>query len=119
MGNVGQMPNATIDVEPFIELDRQFIRIHFVLGLVLLVIGTLGMSNVFSSLISSGVPNADTISQGVGLIVNLAGLFPFGNCLFRWERIKILRTMKHNPSGMDAAAVNELIRKLYAKFLGV
>lgn len=119
MGNVGQMPNATIDVEPFIELDRQFIRIHFVLGLVLLAIGTLGMAGAFSSILSSGVPNFDIISQGVGLIIDLAGLFPFGDCWSRWERIKTLRAIQHNPSAMDADALNELIRKLYAKFLGV
>jgi hypothetical protein len=117
--HVGQMPNGTIDVDHFIELDRQSIRIHFVLGLALLVVGTLGISGAFSGLISSGVPNFETISKGVGLVINLAGLFPFNNCWSRWERIKTLRAIKLNPSLMDSAALNELIRKLYAKFLGV
>ena len=117
--NVGEVANATVDVDHFIELDRQSIRIHFMLGLALLVVGTLGISGAFSGLFSSGVPNFESISKGVGLVINLAGLFPFNNCWSRWERIKTLRAIKLNPSAMDADALNELIRKLYAKFLGV
>ena len=35
------------------------------------------------------------------------------------ERIKTLRAIKLNPTALDADTVNDLIRKLYAKFLGV
>jgi len=116
---------ATLDVEHFIALDRQSIRIQFGLGIALLVVGTLGIFGAFAHLADSGagpgtsLANFDLISKCVGLVINLAGLFPFNNCWSRWERIRTLRAIKLNPAMLDTSDRNDLIRKLYAKFLGV
>jgi len=118
-------PAATLDVEHFIALDRQSIRIQFGLGIALLIVGTLGIFGAFAHLADSGTgpatgfANFDIISKCVGLVINLAGLFPFNNCWSRWERIRTLRAIKLNPAMLDTSDRNDLIRKLYAKFLGV
>jgi len=52
-------------------------------------------------------------------VVGLIGLFPFNNCYARWERIKTLQAIKLHPEALDPDSEHELVRKLYAKFLGV
>jgi hypothetical protein len=59
------------------------------------------------------------ITKAAGGAISLAGLFPFNNCWSRWERIKTLRAILRNPSALDPDSEHELVRKLYAKFLGV
>jgi len=113
------MPTTTFDVRHFIALDRRSIRIQFGLGVALLIVGTLGIFGAFSEVAAPGIPNFETISKGVGLVINLAGLFPFNSCWSRWERIQTLRAIEANPEALDAESTNDLIRKLYAKFLGV
>ena len=113
------MTDATIDVSHFIELDRQSIRLQLVAGVLLFIVGTLGILGAFTKLVDAGGANIEMISKGVGLVVDLVGLFPFNNCWSRWERIKTLRAMKQNPSVLDSETEHELVRKLYAKFLGV
>ncbi|HWT97028.1 MAG TPA: hypothetical protein VN229_05415 [Terriglobales bacterium] len=131
----GITPVGLLDVEHFITLDRQSIRLQFALGIILLSVGTLGIFGAFAHLADpdpgvdlgigaansagNGFANFDTISKCVGLVINLAGLFPFNNCWSRWERIRTLRAIQHNPSILDTSVRNDLIRKLYAKFLGV
>lgn len=113
------MVDATFDVEHFIVLDRQSIRFQIVAGIVLVVVGLFGFFGLFAKLIASGGDSFEMISKGVGLVVSLVGLFPFNNCYARWERIKTLQAIQLHPEALDAASAHELVRKLYAKFLGV
>ena len=113
------MVDATFDVDHFIELDRQSIRLQLVAGVLLFIVGTFGILGAFAKLVGAGAPNIEMITKGVGLVVDLVGLFPFNNCWSRWERIKTLRAIKLNPAVLDSETVHELVRKLYAKFLGV
>jgi hypothetical protein len=115
------MTDATFDVDPFIAMDRQAIWLQFLAGLLLVAIGTvafLGGAQLVGAA-SANTPNVDVIAKGVGIVINLVGLFPFNNCWSRWERIKTLRAIKLNPGVLDPESVRDLIRKLYAKFLGV
>ena len=68
---------------------------------------------------AAGGDTFDTISKGAGFVVGLIGLFPFNNCYARWERIKTLQAIKLHPEALDPDSEHELVRKLYAKFLGV
>lgn len=113
------MSGAILDVDHFIKMDRQAIRLQLMAGLMLLIIGSLGALGAFAKLVEAGSSNVEVISKGVGVVVSLVGLFPFNNCWARWERIKTLRTIKLNPAALDPESVHELVRKLYAKFLGV
>jgi len=128
-------PVGMLDVEHFITLDRQSIRLQFALGIALLIVGTLGIFGAFAHFANPdpgvdlgigtgdgagiGFANFDVLSKCVGLVINLAGLFPFNNCWSRWERIRTLRAIQHNPAILDTSVRNDLVRKLYAKFLGV
>ncbi len=110
---------ATFDVEHFIALDRQSIRIQLGIAAAIVVLGLFGIFGLFAKLATSGSGDFDTISKGVGLVVTLVGLFPANNCWTRWERIKTLRAIQLHPEMLDAATEQEFVRKLYAKFLGV
>jgi hypothetical protein len=115
------MTDATFDVDPFIAMDRQAIRFQLLAGLLLVVFGAVaflwGATLVVSA--SANTANVDMIAKGAGIVIELVGLFPFNNCWARWERIKTLRAIKLNPGVLDPESVRELVRKLYAKFLGV
>jgi hypothetical protein len=115
------MTDATFDVDHFIALDRLSIRLQLLAGLLLVLIGTLAFWGGAKLILagSANSPNVDVITKGVGVVIDLVGLFPFNNCWARWERIKTLRAIKLNPGVLDPESVHELIRKLYAKFLGV
>jgi hypothetical protein len=113
------MADPTLDVDHFIELDRQAFRLQLGAGSVLLLIGMLGVWGTLGTLVGVQGPNIDMITKGVGLVISLAGLFPFNSCWSRWERMKTLRAIKLNPALLDADSTHELVRKLYAKFLGV
>src|SRR5215813_2618539 len=104
---------AAFDVEHFIALDQQSIRIQFGLGIALLAVGTFGVLGAFAGLVqpggaSLGFVNFDAISKAVGLVIDLAGLFPFNNCWSRWERIRTLRAITLNPAALDAETRNDL-----------
>jgi len=113
------MADAAFDFEHFIALDRQSIRVQLAAGAILLAIGGLGLLGAFSALVQPGAANIDMITKIAGVGVSLAGFFPFNNCWARWERIKTLRAIRRNPSALDPDSEHELVRKLYAKFLGV
>jgi hypothetical protein len=108
-----------LDVGHFIELDRQSIRFQVVAGVVLLAAGGAVMVGGFGKLPSVGGYDLETITKAGGMLVSLVGLFPFNNCWSRWERIKMLRVLQQNPEALDTATRNELVKKLYSKFLGV
>jgi uncharacterized membrane protein YidH (DUF202 family) len=112
------MGDPTFDVEHFIALDRRSIVIYSAAGAALLAFGLFAILG-FAQLVASGGNSFDTISKGVGVLVSLTGLFPFSNCYARWERIKTLQAMQRHPEALDAATEQELVRRLYAKFLGV
>jgi hypothetical protein len=116
---ISLMTSATFYVDHFIKLDRQYIRFQLVAGVFLVVIGTLVMVGTFNGAFVAGGPNVDMIARGVGVVVDLVGMFPFNNCWSRWERIKTLQEIKRNPALLDAKRAHELVDKLYAKFLGV
>ncbi|WP_155888770.1 hypothetical protein [Inquilinus limosus] len=117
--DVTHMADAVLDFDHFIALDRQSIRLQLAAGVLLLCIGSLGVFGAFSSLIQPSPPNVEMIVQSIGAVVGVAGLFPFNNCWSRWERIKTLQAIRLNPSVLDKDSEQELLRKLYAKFLGV
>ena len=113
------MAAATINVDHFIELDRQSIRLQVIAGLLVVVLGILALSGMASKMISVGGPNVDLIDKGVGLVVTLTGIFPFNNCWSRWERIKTLQAIKLNPALLEPETLQKLLSQLYSKFLGV
>ncbi len=113
------MADPTLDVDHFIAMDRQSIGFQLGAGVVLVLVGTLGLLGTLGRLVGSDAPNVDMITKGIGLVVSLVGLFPFNNCWARWERIKTLRAIKSNPALLDSQSAHDLVRKLYAKFLGV
>jgi hypothetical protein len=114
------MPTENIfEVDHFIELDRQSIRFQLAAGLFLCAVGGAVMLVGFSPLAVVSLYNLETVTKAGGFLVSLVGLFPFNNCWSRWERIKTLRMIKHNPAVLDAETERELVRKLYQKFLGV
>jgi len=108
-----------LDVGHFIELDRQSIRYQVVAGVVLLVAGVGVMVSGFGKGPPVGGYDLETISKASGILVSLIGLFPFNTCWSRWERIKMLRLMQKDPDALEAETRNELVKKLYSKFLGV
>jgi hypothetical protein len=117
---LGQMTEpSTLHIDRFIKLDRDSIRVQLVVGLVLFVAGIIVMLAGFGKLVTAGSFSLDTITKVGGFLITLVGLFPFNNCCSRWERIKMLRAMKLDPQALDAATTEELVRKLYQKFLGV
>lgn len=118
-GDVSGMADVAFDFDHFIALDRQSIRLQLVAGTLLVLVGALGLLGAFTAFVQSGAPNVDLIAKGVGVVTSLVGLFPFNNCWSRWERIKTLRSIRLNPTSLDPSTEQELLRKLYAKFLGV
>ena len=113
------MAVATFDVEHFIALDRQSIRLQLIVGVLLVVVGLFGVFGLFAKLATAGGDSFEMISKGAGFVVGLVGLFPFNNCYARWERIKTLQAIQLHPEALDPDSEHELVRKLYAKFLGV
>jgi hypothetical protein len=111
--------DKNLDVRHFIELDRQSIRYQVAAGVALLVAGGAVMVGGFGKLPPVGGYDLETITKAGGMLVSLIGLFPFNNCWSRWERIKMLRLMQQDPDALDSATRNELVKKLYSKFLGV
>jgi hypothetical protein len=108
-----------LDVSHFIELDRQSIRYQVVAGIVLLAAGGAVMVGGFGKVPPVGGYDLETITKAGGMLVSLIGLFPFNNCWSRWERIKMLRLLQNDPDALDSDTRNELVKKLYSKFLGV
>ncbi len=108
-----------LDVGHFIELDRQSIRYQIVAGVVLLLAGVAVMLGGLGKGPPVGGYDLETITKAGGMLVSLVGLFPFNNCWSRWERIRMLRQMQQNPDALDAETRNDLVKKLYSKFLGV
>jgi|SRR4051812_12630539 hypothetical protein len=108
-----------LDVGHFIELDRQSIRYQVVAGVVLLLAGAAVMLGGFGKPAPVGGYDLETITKAGGMLLSLVGLFPFNNCWSRWERIKMLRMMQQDPDALDSESRNELVKKLYSKFLGV
>jgi hypothetical protein len=113
------MADPPLDVDHFIAMDRQSIALQLGAGGVLVLVGMLGLLGTLGKVVGSDVPNIDMITKGVGLVVSLVGLFPFNNCWSRWERIRTLRAIRDNPTLLDSVSAHDLVRKLYAKFLGV
>jgi hypothetical protein len=113
------MADATLNVDHFIAMDRQSIRLQIAAGLPLLAIGGLGLAGTFTKLVEAGNPDVELIGKGVSLIVTLIGLFPFKTCWERWQRVQMLEAIKADPAALDAEHTHELIYKLYQKLLGV
>lgn len=111
--------STTFDVEHFIALDRQSIRIQLIVAAVIILVGIFGLSGLLAKLATGTADSFDTVSKGVGLVVTLLGFFPANNCWTRWERIKTLQAIQLHPGSLDPESEHELVRKLYAKFLGV
>ena len=117
--DVTAMADAAFDFEHFIALDRQSIRVQLAAGAVLLAVGALSLFGAFGGLVQPGAANIEMITKAAGGAISLAGLFPFNNCWARWERIKTLRAIRRNLSGLDPDILRVLLGQLYAKFLGV
>lgn len=113
------MADATLNVDHFIAMDKQSIRLQIAAGLPLLAIGGLGLAGTFTKLVEIGNPDVELIGKGVSLVVTLVGLFPFKACWERWQRVQTLEMIKADPAALDAEHTHELIYKLYQKFLGV
>jgi hypothetical protein len=111
------MANATFDVEHFIALDRQSIRLQLVAGALVFIIALLVAFGLARFIGATG--GVDVITKGAGVFIGLVSLFPFNNCYARWERIKTLEAIKLHPDALDAHSTHDLVKKLYAKFLGV
>jgi hypothetical protein len=113
------MTDATLNVDQFIAMDRQSIRLQIAAGVPLLAIGAFGLAGMFGKLIETGNPDIDLIGKGLSLVVTLVGIFPFKTCWERWQRIQTLEVIKAHPEALDAEHTHELVYKLYQKFLGV
>lgn len=113
------MADTTANLNHIIAMDRQSFRVQIAIGAIVLAVGLAVTAFGFVGVPSAGESDLDMIIKLGGFVMDLAGLFPFNNCLTLWQRIRTLRAIQLNPDLLGAETVRDMVTKMYAKILGV
>jgi hypothetical protein len=114
------MAELVQEVEHFIALDRQSIRLQVIAGVVLVAIGiAVLLSSGAITAVAGGGASLDIATKAAGFLNTLAGFYPFNGSWTTWQQMKTLEAMKANPQLLESEEGKALVNKLYQKFLGV